>query len=99
MKRIIAALVIALPLAWIATGFADHSGCKPDGIGMCLLAPGLTLVLKNAVPFGHPSNWLNAVARAGTTALSVTLAYYTALSYGLLANVRRCDESHDCGHC
>jgi hypothetical protein len=66
-------------------GFADHSSWKPDGIGMCLRAPGLTLVLKNAVPFGHPSNWLDALARAGTTAFSVTWAYYTALSNGVLA--------------
>jgi len=85
MRRVIAAVVIALPLAWIATGFADHSGWKPDAIGMCFLAPGLTLVLNDAVPLGRPSNWLDAAARSGTTALVITLAYYTALSYGALA--------------
>ncbi len=85
MRRIIAALAIALPLAWIITGYADHSGWKPDGIGMCLLAPGMALVLKGAVPLGQPSNLLDAVAKAGLTALVANWAYYTGLSYGVLA--------------
>ena len=84
MKRFFAALSVALPMAWLATGIADHSGWGSNSIGMCLIAPGLALVLNNVVPVGHPATWLGTAGLIGMTALAGNLAYYTALCYGFL---------------
>ena len=46
MKRVCAAIVLAIPIAWAATGVADHSGWRWNSFPMCLISPGLPLSLK-----------------------------------------------------
>lgn len=84
MKRAVAALVVAIPVAWIATGFADHSGWSTNDLAMCLLAPGLALALNVRLPLGHPTSWLGGLAPVAFTALAINLLYYAGVVYSVL---------------
>jgi hypothetical protein len=84
MKRAIAAIAIAIPGAWIATGFADHSGWSTSGVAMCLIAPGLLFVFNVPLHLTLTTGGLNALAIAGLTALGISVVYYFVLCYGVL---------------
>src|SRR2546427_8362813 len=89
MKRVCAAIVLAIPIAWVATGFADHSGWRWDGLLMCLISPGFPLSVKLAprLPIGNPADLLDAIARIGLTTVTINFIYYAAVCYGVLTSL------------
>jgi hypothetical protein len=82
MKRLLASVVIAVPVAWVVTGFADHSGRSVNGIAMCLFSPGIALMLDSHSSLRYGDTW--TLGELGFTILAVNIAYYAALSYGVL---------------
>lgn len=91
-KRVAIAIIAAIPLAWIATGFADHSGWSTSGIATCLIAPSLFFVLNVRLPpallqTSDPNpitGGLKGLAITGLTALGINVLYYAALCYAVL---------------
>jgi ABC-type Fe3+ transport system permease subunit len=82
MKRLLASVVIAVPVAWVVTGFTDHSGWSANGIAMCLFSPGIALMLSSHSVLWHADTW--TLGELGVTLLAVNVAYYAALCYGVL---------------
>lgn len=82
MKRLLASVLIAVPVAWVVTGFADHSGWSMKGIAMCLFSPGIALMIDSHSSLRYGDTW--TLGELGVTILTVNIAYYAALSYGVL---------------
>jgi len=78
-KRLLGTAVLALPVAWIALGWADHSQIP---ILIWLLSPGLPIALH--IPISG-TGFLDRVAKAAMTALLIDFAYYAALIYAALS--------------
>ncbi len=72
-KRLLGTAVLALPVAWIALGWADHSQFTAL---IWFLSPGLPIAIH--VPVAA-SGLLNGIAKVAMIALLIDYAYYAAL--------------------
>lgn len=82
-KRLLGTAVLALPVAWIALGWADHS--QPSVL-IWLLSPGLPLALR--VPVAA-TGFLDGLAKVAMIALLIDFAYYSALIFAALTWISR----------
>ena len=82
-KRLLGSLVLALLVAWIALGWADHSQLR---VLIWFLSPGLPLALHVPVV---ASGLLEGVAKLAMIALLIDFAYYAALIYATLSWISR----------
>jgi hypothetical protein len=83
MKRGFAALVAALPLAYLAIGLAVHFGWRESGAAMWAVSPGAAFVL-NGTDMGDPSSGVVGSMGGGVLMLLLNFPYYAALCYGVL---------------
>jgi len=77
-KRLLGA-VLALPVAWIALGWADHSQFTAL---IWLFSPGLPIAIH--VPVAA-SGLLDGIAKVAMIALLIDSVYYAALIFGVLS--------------
>jgi hypothetical protein len=78
-RRLLLTAALAVLVAWIALGWADHS--EPSVL-IWLLSPGLPLALH--VPVAA-TGFLNGLAKVAMIALLIDFAYYAALIYAGLS--------------
>jgi hypothetical protein len=82
-KRLLGTATLALPMAWIALGWADHAHVA---VLIWLFSPGLPLALHVPVP---AAGFLDGVAKGGMVALLIDFAYYAALIFAGLKWISR----------
>lgn len=86
MKRLVGAVAIAIPVAWFATGWADHSGYIPNAPLMWLVSPGLmTLFHLPSYPLIRVNGFLTGLAIVGLFAVGVDTLYYSLIAYAVLS--------------
>ena len=82
-KRLRLTAALALLVAWIALGWADHS--QPSVLTW-LLSPGLPLALHVHVA---ATGFLDGLAKVAMIALLIDFAYYSALIFAALSWISR----------